>query len=51
MRDRLRVAGVDPVTRREILGHAHEDVEDQVYGDPTGLKERADAIEKVQLPI
>jgi hypothetical protein len=51
MRDRLLRAGVDGVTRREILGHAHEDVEDQVYGDPTGIKERSEAIEKVALPI
>jgi integrase len=51
MRDKLRLAGVDAVTRREILGHAHEDVEDQVYGDPTGIKERKVAIEKIRLPI
>ncbi|MDQ2653800.1 MAG: site-specific integrase [Chloroflexota bacterium] len=51
MRDKLRRAQVDAVTRREILGHAHEDVEDAVYGDPTGVKERRDALEKVALPL
>lgn len=51
MRDRLLRASVDPVTRREILGHAHEDVEDQVYGDPTAMKDRREALEKVRLPI
>jgi integrase len=51
MRDKLRLAGVDPVTRREILGHAHDDVEDQVYGNPTGIKERREALEKVRLPL
>jgi integrase len=51
MRDKLRLAGVDGVTRREILGHAHEDTEDIVYGDPTGIKERRDALEKIRLPL
>lgn len=51
MRDKLVRAGIDPITRREILGHAHEDVEDAVYGDPTGVLERKAAIEKVTLPI
>lgn len=51
MRDRLLRAGVDGVTRREILGHAHEDVEDQVYGDPTGMTERKEALERVSLPV
>jgi hypothetical protein len=51
MRDRLRLAGVDPVTRREILGHAHEDVEDQVYGDPTSMEERRSALQRITLPI
>lgn len=51
MRDKLRRAGVDPVTRREILGHAHEDIEDQVYGDPTSLEERRAALAKVSIPL
>ncbi len=51
MRDKLVRAGVDPITRREILGHSHEDVEDAVYGDPTGILERKAAIEKVTLPV
>jgi integrase len=51
MRDKLVRAGVDPLTRREILGHAHDDVEDVVYGDPTGVLERKAAIEKAVIPI
>jgi integrase len=51
MRDKLVRAGIDPITRREILGHAHDDVEDAVYGDPTGVLERKAAIEKVALPV
>ena len=45
------LAGVDPVTRREILGHAHEEIEDAVYGDPTGIAERREALEKVRIPL
>lgn len=51
MRDLLIRSGVDPVTRREILGHAHGDIEDQVYGEPTGITERQEALERVKLPI
>lgn len=51
MRDKLRGAGVDDVTRREILGHAHGDVEDQTYGSATSMQERRDALERVRLPL
>lgn len=51
MRDKLRSAGVDAVARREILGHAHEDTEDAVYGDPTSIKERRESLERITLPL
>lgn len=53
MADRLREAQVDHLLRREIMGHAYEDVEDQVYGSVQGMSIKAKqvAIEKVRLPI
>jgi integrase len=51
VRDQLLRAKVDPVVRREILGHAHEDIEDKVYGDPVDVATKKEAIEKLNIAI
>lgn len=53
MIDALRAAKVDPLLRREIVGHAASDTEDGTYGSATGLPiaMKQEALELVRLPV